>query len=105
MAVPESIYEPVEYVISLREGLMDAWDGIILAMKSGNKRMFFKLKSFFLNPPCLANFSSEQLLQPYIQVIFRMLHVIYQDPNRSEPLLRTSMGVVGYVKIFTLIYR
>jgi importin subunit beta-1 len=30
-------YEMHDYVISLREGIMDAWDGIIVAMKSGGK--------------------------------------------------------------------
>lgn len=28
-----------DYVISLREGIMDAWGGIIGAMKSGDKSM------------------------------------------------------------------
>ena len=31
----DSIYDMVEYVVSLREGIMDAWSGIILAMKQG----------------------------------------------------------------------
>jgi len=34
---PDSNYEMVEYVISLREGIMDAYDGIIIALKSGDK--------------------------------------------------------------------
>lgn len=36
-----------------------------------------------------------QLLQPYVETIFQLLNAIYQDPNRSEALLRTSMGVIG----------
>lgn len=32
-----STYELYDYVISLREGIMDAWGGIIGAMKSGGK--------------------------------------------------------------------
>lgn len=36
-ASPDSNYEMVEYVISLREGIMDAYDGIIIALKSGDK--------------------------------------------------------------------
>ena len=33
----EKNYDLVEYVLSLREGIMDAYDGIIIAMKAGDK--------------------------------------------------------------------
>lgn len=36
-AAPDGNYEMFDYVISLREGIMDAWGGIIGAMKAGNK--------------------------------------------------------------------
>jgi importin subunit beta-1 len=32
---PDNAYDMMEYVVSLREGIMDAWSGIILAMKQG----------------------------------------------------------------------
>lgn len=38
-ASPEGSYEMFDYVVSLREGIMDAWGGIIGAMKSGGKSM------------------------------------------------------------------
>lgn len=38
-ATPEGPYEMFDYVISLREGIMDAWSGIIVAMKTSNKSM------------------------------------------------------------------
>lgn len=34
-------------------------------------------------------------LQPYIESIFQLLHLISQDPSRSEGLMRASMGVLG----------
>ena len=34
----ETSYEMLDYIISLREGIMDAWAGIIAAMKPGGKR-------------------------------------------------------------------
>ena len=34
-------------------------------------------------------------LQPYVESIFQLLNNIAQDPNRSEGLLRSSMGVIG----------
>jgi importin subunit beta-1 len=69
-----SSFEMLDYVISLREGIVDAWDGIIVAMKTGGK---------------------PQLLEQYIEPIFQLLKTIYQDQNRSEPLMRSSMGVIG----------
>ena len=36
-----------------------------------------------------------QLLTPYVESIFSLLQNVWQDPNRSEALLRTSMGVIG----------
>ena len=37
---PDITYEMLDYVISLREGIMDAWDGAIVAMKSSGKGRF-----------------------------------------------------------------
>lgn len=33
-ASPDGSYEMLDYVVSLREGIMDAWNGIISALKS-----------------------------------------------------------------------
>jgi importin subunit beta-1 len=37
VAGPDGSYEMFDYVISLREGIMDAWGGIIGAMKSSGQ--------------------------------------------------------------------
>lgn len=37
-AAPDAPYELQDYVLSLREGIMDAWDGAIIAMSTGSKR-------------------------------------------------------------------
>ncbi|KAI1814582.1 armadillo-type protein [Poronia punctata] len=73
-AAPDGSYEMFDYVISLREGIMDAWGGIIGAMKSGGKT---------------------QALQPYVESIFQLLNIVSQDMNRSESLMRSAMGVIG----------
>ncbi|KAI0521098.1 armadillo-type protein [Xylaria bambusicola] len=73
-AAPDGSYEMYDYVISLREGIMDAWGGIIGAMKISDKT---------------------QALQPYVQSIFQLLNIIAQDMNRSESLMRSAMGVIG----------
>ncbi|KAK7740752.1 karyopherin Kap95 [Cytospora paraplurivora] len=73
-ASPEGSYEIYDYVISLREGIMDAWGGIIGAMKTSGKT---------------------QILQEYVASIFELLHLIANDMNRSEALMRATMGVIG----------
>ncbi|KAI0487261.1 armadillo-type protein [Xylaria cf. heliscus] len=73
-AAPDGSYEMYDYVISLREGIMDAWGGIIGAMKISGKT---------------------ENLQPYVQSIFQLLNIIAQDMNRSESLMRSAMGVIG----------
>ncbi|KAK0390814.1 hypothetical protein NLU13_0317 [Sarocladium strictum] len=67
-------YEMYDYVISLREGIMDAWGGIIGAMKTSGK-----------TAP----------LQPFVNSIFQLLNLIASDQSRSESLMRASMGVIG----------
>ncbi|KAF2461787.1 importin subunit beta-1 [Lineolata rhizophorae] len=71
---PETNYEMADYVTSLREAVMDAWDGAIVAMMTSGK---------------------QQNLAEYVPAIFQLLNVVYSDPNRSEALLRSSMGVLG----------
>ncbi|PCH01810.1 Armadillo-like helical [Penicillium occitanis (nom. inval.)] len=66
--------DTVQYVISLREGIMDAWGGILLAYKG---------------TPQIAT------LQPYVEPIFQLLHLISTDSQRSEGLMRSTMGVLG----------
>lgn len=66
--------DTVQYVISLREGIMDAWGGILLAYKG--------------TPQIGA-------LQPYVEPIFQLLHLISSDSQRSEGLMRSTMGVLG----------
>jgi importin subunit beta-1 len=73
-AGPTDPYELHEYVTSLREGIMDAWDGIIIAMMVGDKT---------------------SLLNAHVEQVFGLIHTVFADQNRSEPLLRSSMGVIG----------
>ncbi|KAA6412107.1 MAG: importin beta-1 subunit [Lasallia pustulata] len=70
---PDGAYDMLDYIISLREGIMDAWGGIIIALKQGKTR----------------------LLAPYVESIFHLLRIVAQDQNRSEALLRSAMGVIG----------
>lgn len=70
----ENNFEMIDYITSLREGILDAWDGSINAMKSSGK---------------------QNLLVPFLDSIFDLLRTIQQDPNRTEGLLRSGCGVIG----------
>ncbi len=68
---------------------MDAWGGIIGAMKAGGKSMFLvQLRNNLLT-------LSAALLQPYVESIFALLNTVWLDQNRSDALMRSSMGVIG----------
>lgn len=47
-ATPEGPYEMYDYVVSLREGIMDAWGGIIGAMKASQKSKTIGLQQDYL---------------------------------------------------------
>ena len=42
-----------------------------------------------------AKWTVAEALMPYVESIFTILSVVAQDPNRSEALLRSAMGVIG----------
>ncbi|KKK20373.1 hypothetical protein ARAM_003099 [Aspergillus rambellii] len=68
--------EMLDYILSLREGIMDAWGGILLAYKG--------------KPQAVKS------LQEFVKPIFELLNIIAQDPTcRSEGLMRSAMGVLG----------
>lgn len=37
ITVPDTSFEMLDYVLSLREGIMDAWSGALMAMRIGGK--------------------------------------------------------------------
>lgn len=82
-----------DYVISLREGIMDAWGGIIGAMKASSKSKCSLLKPS-LGQGNANRFEAQPLLQ-YVPSIFQLLGLIASDMNRSESLMRAAMGVIG----------
>ncbi|EJP62784.1 importin subunit beta-1 [Beauveria bassiana ARSEF 2860] len=73
-ASPDGPYEMFDYVVSLREGIADAWGGTVGAMKSSNKT---------------------QAPQQYVPTIFQLLGVIASDSTNSQSLMPSCMGVIG----------
>ncbi|KAK5283910.1 karyopherin Kap95 [Exophiala xenobiotica] len=67
-------FDMLDYIVSLRSGIADAWSGLILAFKGTQKA---------------------QLLQNYVPPIFEFLQTVSQDVNRNEGLLRACMGIIA----------
>lgn len=67
-------YDMIDYIVSLRSGIADAWDGIIVAFK-GTPRV--------------------NVLQNCTPAIFQFLQLVASDVNHNEGLLRACMGIIG----------
>jgi hypothetical protein len=83
----------LDYIVSLREGIMDAWGGILQAYKGtpNGKNIDFQANLEVTNKLIAEG------LQPYVESIFHLLNIVAHDTNRSEGLLRAAMGVIGFV--------
>ncbi|KAG4304322.1 hypothetical protein PORY_002297 [Pneumocystis oryctolagi] len=79
-STPDQGYEMIDYVNQLREGIVEAYVGIVQALKEEKKS----------NP-----------LLPYIQHIFRFLAMIHNVHDKSESLTRSMIGLLGdFAEIF-----
>ncbi|SDA02376.1 BZ3501_MvSof-1269-A2-R1_Chr12-3g03566 [Microbotryum saponariae] len=72
--VDTSNYDLIDYVMTLREALLEAYTGIVSGLKSGSK---------------------SDILLPYLNSIFAFVHQALSDPDRTETLLRSAIGLVG----------
>jgi importin subunit beta-1 len=69
-----SDYDLVDYLNQLREGIFEAYTGIIQGLRSDN--------------------SCEQLL-PFIPNIFNFVSIVYGDKTRNDAVTRGAVGVLG----------
>jgi importin subunit beta-1 len=73
-SAPQSNFDLVDYINVLREGILEAYTGIIGGLKTGGKT---------------------DILLPYINSIFTFLHLTLTDQDRTEPILRAAIGLLG----------
>ncbi|KAG0057156.1 karyopherin beta [Gryganskiella cystojenkinii] len=64
----------IDYVNQLREGIVDAYVGIVQGLKAGN---------------------NSSLLAPHLTHVFEFLNTVYNDPERSDTVLRSMIGLIG----------
>ena len=73
-AAPDVSFDMLDYIVSLRSGIADAWSGMIIAFK-GTPKM--------------------SIIQGFVQRIFGFLESVAKDANHNEGLLRSCMGLIG----------
>jgi len=71
---PDESDELIDYLNSLREGVLEAYTGIIQGLKADNR---------------------QELLIQYLQGIAAFLDLVSKDPNRDESCVRGCIGVLG----------
>ncbi|KDE02353.1 hypothetical protein MVLG_07086 [Microbotryum lychnidis-dioicae p1A1 Lamole] len=72
--VDTSNYDLIDYVMTLREALLEAYTGIVSGLKTVSK---------------------SDILLPYLNSIFAFVHLALSDPDRTETLLRSAIGLIG----------
>jgi importin subunit beta-1 len=73
-AAPDVTFDMLDYIVSLRSGIADAWGGIVIAFK-GTPRV--------------------GLIENFVPRIINFLESVSQDGNHNEGLLRACMGLIG----------
>ena len=89
-ATPDDGYEQIDFVANLRKGIVEAYTGIVQALKGGNKGLDSVLDVHHFS------LALGDLLLPYVQHIFGFCAMVYNDPDCTEPLMRDMMGLLGY---------
>ncbi|KAG8858970.1 karyopherin beta [Tulasnella sp. 330] len=74
LTADDSDYDLIDYVQSLREGIVEAYVGIITALKSGGKG---------------------HAIKPYVPSIMELLQRSLTDEERTETLVKLSVGLIG----------
>jgi len=67
-------YDMIDYVNQLREGILEAYVGIVQGLKSGN---------------CAGEMAS------HVNDIFAFMHTIHDDVEKTEALIRCILGLIG----------
>lgn len=79
-------YTIIEYGNALREGIVEAYVGIVQGMKTGDTSMC----TLSVNPGIVT------VLGPYVPGIFQFVQGVASDPSRSESTTRALLGLLGY---------
>ncbi|CAH7685795.1 armadillo-type protein [Phakopsora pachyrhizi] len=74
MRADPSNFDLVDYINQLREGILEAYAGILAGLKAADK---------------------SELLLSHCGTICAFLHVVVTDPDKTEELLKGALGIIG----------
>lgn len=82
----------VEYVASLREGILEAYTGVVTGLKNTEKCTY----RFILSTPVyLTHASLATLLLPHIPHILELVQKCLADSERTDSVVKLSLGLIG----------
>ncbi|CAG8501128.1 9352_t:CDS:10 [Paraglomus occultum] len=73
-AADQRNYEMIDYVLALREGILEAYVGIVQGLKTGEKA---------------------EALTPYVNQVFIFMQTVWNDPDKTENSIRSMVGLLG----------
>lgn len=85
-------YDLVDYVGQLREGILEAYTGIVTGLKKTEKSTSFIIRAMFYILTCCL---SVTLILPHSQSILDLTRRCLIDDERSDALMRLSYGLIG----------
>ena len=86
-------YELQDYLSVLREGILEAYTGIVTAFKTTEQGMSFRQST---KRVCSFRKSGlVRLLQPHIQDILELVKAALLDENHGDPVYGLSYGIIG----------
>ena len=83
----------MDYVGQLREGILEAYTGIVTGLKKTekSKRHLLSVRQWFI----LTYYLSVTLILPHSQSILDLVRRCLADDERSDTLMRLSYGLIG----------
>jgi importin subunit beta-1 len=80
--VSKNDYDMIDYLNELREGCLSAYTGIIQGLRNSATSTAAALAEL-------------QLVTAQLQFLFQFLETIARDPNKSDTIISSSIGLIG----------
>lgn len=82
----------MDYVSQLREGILEAYTGIVTGLKKTEKGPFYPIANYTF--PILIEYLVVLLLS-HSQHILELVHRCLSDEERTDSIMRLSFGLIG----------
>jgi len=80
----------MDYVAQLREGILEAYTGVVTGFKNTEKCMHIRSRRNLYLYPFLAH-----ALLPHVPSILELVHQCLADEERSDSVVKLSFGLIG----------